>query len=92
MGDGAGDAVDDAHREDRVEIFRGPVGFGRWPDGGIERARRFVAAQGAAGLPQIGEDGRSTSSVSAAPQTPVRRILALSTMARALAGSAAAST
>ena len=66
-------------------------------DAGIERQRLGIAAQLAAGLAQIGEDrrqhragaARSTRSVSVAPQIETRRILALSTIARALSGSAA---
>ena len=44
------------------------------------------------GLRCVGATARSTSSVSAAPQTPVRRILALSTIDFAMSSEAALST
>ena len=66
-------------------------------DAGDEGAGRLVAADGAAGLLQrlderladsVPATARSTSSVSAAPQTLVRRILALTTIFFAMARSA----
>jgi hypothetical protein len=63
------------------------------------RAPRRVAADFAAGLAervraaaQSVPAARSTSSVSAAPQMPVRRILALTTIFTAISGSADLST
>ena len=88
------DAVDDAHRDDRVEIFGAPVLLGRRLDAARQCARSVAsprtsqpaslqalrrAAPGALAAQRL-----STSSVSAAPQTPVRRILALRTMRRAI--------
>ncbi len=52
------DAVDDAHRQDRVEIFGAPVLLGRRHRRRIDRQDRRIAAQFAAGRAQIGEDRR----------------------------------
>ena len=51
-------------------------------------ARRSATIEGSSAAAMA----RSISSVSVAPQMPVRRILALATIARAIAGSAAAWT
>ncbi len=56
--DRARDAVDHAHREDRVEILGRPIVFGRGERERVERARFGVAANLAAGRVQIGEDRR----------------------------------
>ena len=92
------DAVDHARRDDGVEIFGVPVGFGRRLHARVGGLERRVAADFAAGLDQIVDDrrdqrrgARSTSRVSVAPQTPVRRILAFTTMARAFSKSASPS-
>jgi hypothetical protein len=88
--------IDHRDRENGVEVFAVPVvGAGR-PDPRIERLRARVAAQLAArpraapARPRT-EPGNaaSSSSVSVAPQMPVRRILALSASLTAMAGSAA---
>ena len=72
------------------------AGFTRAIDG----LRRRIAPDLAAGVEQHGDQrrkcvaaaARSTSRVSAAPHTPVRRILALSTIVFAISRSAALST
>ncbi len=98
MGDRAVDPVDDAHREDRVEIFGAsnpprspapPAGRAHAPRG--RRAPRILprADRRGSAAASLAATARSTSSVSVAPQIETRRILALSTMARAFSGSAA---
>ena len=94
------EAVDDAHGNDRVEIFGPPVLFARRSHSSVRLLRLLVAAHRAARLDQrldqapehAGAAARCTSSVSAAPQTPVRRILALTASLSALSRSAARST
>ncbi len=84
--------IDDLHRDDRVEIFGGPVFLGRGRGCGKHSAYRFVAANFATGLREIAENiladaestARSINRVSAEPHTETRRILAFSAMARAL--------
>ncbi len=88
VGDRRVDAVDDLHRDDGVEILGRPVLLGRRLDPGIGLLRSRVAAHLAARpraaprpAPAACPRARaSTSSVSVAPHTPVRRILALTTM------------
>ena len=94
------DAVDHLRRDDGVEIFGRPVPLGRRCDAGNHGAALLVAPNDAAGLLQRDDQGlqivaatvRSTSSVSAGPETPVRRILALTTIFLAISRSAARST
>ena len=94
------EAIDDAHGDDRVEIFGPPVLLARRSDARVRLLRGLIAAHRAARLDQRsdqwaknrGAAARSMSSVSAAPQTPVRRILALTAILSALSRSAARST
>ncbi len=90
-------AIDRFHRDDRIEIFGAPILFGRGFGIGEDRAHAFIGADFATGLVQdlpewaghaICRIALSISKVSAAPQMLVRRILALSAMARAFARSA----
>ena len=79
--------VDDAHGDDGVEIFGAPILLARRrrradrpPAPSRRRAprSRHRAALSTSGARCVAAQARSTSSVSAAPQTPVRRILAFS--------------
>ena len=91
------EAVDDPDRDDRVEIFGPPIflGRGRTRGSAARAAASPRTAQPArisasiSGLSRRAAAVRWTSSVSAAPQTPVRRIFALTTILNALSRSAA---
>ena len=101
MLDGLVDAVDHAHRDDGVEVFGAPVLLGGRlharigapapPHRRAVRSRRRPAPSAAAAA-GAAHAARSTSSVSAAPQMPVRRSLAFTTIARAMSRSASRST
>ena len=87
------------HGDHRVQIFGAPVLLGRRAcagrraqRGASPRTAQPAASSAATGGSRRRRAARSTSSVSAAPQTPVRRILALTTIACAFSRSAAAST
>ena len=92
------DAIDHAHRNHGVEVFGASSRPRSRPharvDGTRRRHRRAPRSPRRAGRARaaprcVAAQPRSTSKVSAAPQTPVRRSLAFSTIARAIARSAA---
>jgi hypothetical protein len=72
-----------ADRENGFQIFGSPIGFRRRADAVIQCAGRLVTPQLAAGFYQRLDD---------IGQMPGRRILALTTISRAITGSAAPST
>jgi hypothetical protein len=101
MVDGAIDAVDKPRGDDGVEILGAPVVLGckrcLGQKGASRHCRRGFRSRQSTDLPGCQPPPRdpcalSSSRVSADPQMPVRRILALTTMARAMAGSADLST
>ena len=87
--DGGIEIIDHAHGNDGIEIFRVPILLAGRLTRASTTARHLIAAHLAAGREQrtaadgarcVAAQARSTSSVSAEPQTPVRRIFAFSTM------------
>jgi len=100
MGDGAVNTVNNTGGDDGVKIFPSPILSLRPLSRGCRRPGRLVASDLAASLDQASRPrlemrrpaARSTSSVSPAPHTPVRRILALSNIFLAMSSEAALST
>jgi hypothetical protein len=95
MADRTADTVDDSDGDDRVEIFSRPVFLGCRLQRGVADARISQPASVSASIRGnrcVPIAALSTSKVSAAPHTPVLRILALTTMLLAMSRSAVAST
>ena len=101
MPDGLFQPVHHAHRDDGVEIFGRPIFFRRGLGGGKDRAHRLVAADFAAGLGQVFQNGQAmafqdrrdpAAGFPPRRRSQVRRILAFSTTLRAMSRSALAWT